>query len=172
MYMGSPLRPWGFWRSLFSCARLLLGSLPLGFTLGHLLLILWVNSAFLSKFIVKDLCPKLSLLSRVCWEHRLQIGLSGVPQLLSLCLSQIALPVSRLWSALEPWILTSWNGEQPVSLKMLSFPTPEMDPPGEEPFLEDTLLSIHPAFDEQIQGGRVGHWRPFLIPCGLEVGRS
>lgn len=40
--------------------------------------------------------------------------------------------------------------------------------PREEPFLEDTLLSIHPAFDEEIQGGRVGHWRPFLIPRGLE----
>lgn len=64
--------------------------------------------------------------------------------------------VSRPWSALEPWILTSWNGEEPVSLKMLSFSMPEMEPPGEEPFLEDTLLSIHPAFDEQIQGGRVG----------------
>ncbi|XP_075839648.1 uncharacterized protein LOC142856268 isoform X2 [Microtus pennsylvanicus] len=64
--------------------------------------------------------------------------------------------VSRPWSALEPWILTSWNGEEPVFLKMLSFSMPEMEAPGEEPFLEDTLLSTHPAFDEQIQGGRVG----------------
>lgn len=61
------------------------------------LLILWVNSAFLSKFIVKDLCPKLSLLSCVCWEHRLQIGLSGVPHLL-LCLPQMSPDPGLLWS--------------------------------------------------------------------------
>lgn len=36
MYLGSHLRPWGFWRSLFSCAWLLLCSWPLGVTLGHL----------------------------------------------------------------------------------------------------------------------------------------
>lgn len=39
-------------------------------------------------------------------------------------------------------------------MKALSLPMPAMESAGEEPFLEDVLLTIHTAFDGQIQPGR------------------
>lgn len=39
-------------------------------------------------------------------------------------------------------------------MKILSMPMPAMEPPGGEPYLEDVLLNIHPAFDGPIQAGR------------------
>lgn len=67
--------------------------------------------------------------------------------------------VSRPWSALEPWILTSWNGEEPVSLKLLSFSMPEMEPLEKSHFWKiHYLASTLPLMNRS----RVGEWERAL----------